>query len=130
MMLVQLKGPPKITLNIQGCLAVIGSPPGAAESAYMGGGPPCKDTSAQFCNVMVTVASKRGRGAPGGATARQEHAAPPGMSKPANTKAVRSPASSAEVNHTLHEAALEAQAGCGQTAAGEAGDQPGEGGAE
>src|SRR3546814_2170798 len=72
MMLVQLKGPPKITLNIQGCLAVIGSPPGAAESAYMGGGPPCKDPSAQFCNVMVTVASKRGRGAQSGAKARQE----------------------------------------------------------
>src|SRR3546814_2557326 len=61
MMLVQLKGPPKITLNIQGCLAVIGSPPGAAESAYLGGGSPCKDPSAQFCNVIVTVASKRGR---------------------------------------------------------------------
>src|SRR3546814_1595198 len=79
MMLVQLKGPPKITLNIQGCLAVIGSPPGAAESAYMGGGSPCKDPSAQFCNVIVTVASKRGRGAPSGAKARKEHAAPNGI---------------------------------------------------
>src|SRR3546814_5097462 len=58
MMLVQLKGPPKITLNIQGCLAVIGSPPGAAESAYMGGGPPCKDPSAQCCNAVVTAEVK------------------------------------------------------------------------
>ncbi len=54
MMLVQLKGPPKITLNIQGCLAVIGSPPGAAGCAYMAGGLPCKDPPSQFCNAMVT----------------------------------------------------------------------------
>src|SRR3546814_14219639 len=107
MMLVQLKGPPKITLNIQGCLAVIGSPPGAAESAYMGGGPPCKDPSAQFCNVMVTVASKRGRGAPSGAKARQEHAAPLGISKPANRKEVRNMVSRAEVNQTFYDPELD-----------------------
>src|SRR3546814_4945213 len=69
-------------LNIQGCLAVIGSPPGAAESAYMGGGPPCKDPSAQFCNAVVTAAVKRGRHAPTGASARQEPYATLGISKP------------------------------------------------
>jgi hypothetical protein len=31
---VQLKGPPKNNVKQQGCLAVIGSPPGAAEGAY------------------------------------------------------------------------------------------------
>src|SRR3546814_15018883 len=68
-------------LNIQGCLAVIGSPPGAAESAYMGGGPPCKDPSAQFCNAVVTAAVKRGRHAPTGASARQEPYATLGISR-------------------------------------------------
>src|SRR3546814_10463738 len=62
----------------------------------MGGGSPCKDPSAQFCNVIVTVASKRGRGAPSGAKARQEHAAPLGISKPANRKDVRNMVSRAE----------------------------------
>ena len=42
MMPVQLKGPPKGYCDYKGCLAVIGSPPGAAERAYMDRGPPCK----------------------------------------------------------------------------------------
>ena len=48
MMLVQLKGPPKITLDLQGCLAVIGSPPGAAERDICRGVPPVKTLSRNF----------------------------------------------------------------------------------
>jgi len=58
MMLVQLKGPPKLNGKRQGCLAVIGSPPGAAGSAYMAGGSPCKAPWTQFCNVTVTVRTR------------------------------------------------------------------------
>jgi hypothetical protein len=46
--LVQLKGPPKNKRKQQGCLAVIGSPPGAADERIMKNRGGCKAIRALF----------------------------------------------------------------------------------
>ncbi|GAO78553.1 hypothetical protein SC1_01862 [Sphingopyxis sp. C-1] len=48
---MQLKGPPKLNGKRQGCLAVIGSPPGAAEGDICRGVPPVKTLSRNFVIV-------------------------------------------------------------------------------
>src|SRR3546814_15009982 len=57
-----------------------------------------------------------------GAKARQEHAAPLGISKPANRKDVRNMVSRAEVNHTFSDAELDELRGFGEIESHRAGD--------
>src|SRR3546814_15731777 len=57
-----------------------------------------------------------------GAKARQEHAAPLGISKPANRKDVRNMVSRAEVNHTFSDAELDELRGFGAIESTRAGD--------